>query len=306
VRQLLGGFLGGASELTVLDKLTYAGSLTNLDSIPNDAYRFVLGDICDQSIIATLIRDNDVVVNFAAESHVDRSISNPSAFIDTNIRGTQTILDEIKNYSSKRFLQISTDEVYGSVETGSWTEDSPLLPNSPYSASKAAADLISRSYFKTYGLDIRITRSSNNYGPYQFPEKLIPLAITNILRGKRVPVYGTGLNVRDWLHIDDNCEAIHKALLNGQPGEIYNIGGGNEVTNLQIVKSIMNILGVDEQEYIEFVPDRKGHDLRYSVDTTKTFTHLGISPKVDFFEGLKQTVSWYVSNEIWWAEKVIV
>jgi dTDP-glucose 4,6-dehydratase len=304
VRKLVDGSFHGASEITVLDKLTYAGNLKNLDSIPSDAFRFVQADICDQSAISDFIRDVDVIVNFAAESHVDRSINNPGDFIETNIKGVQTLLNEMKNYNDKTFIQISTDEVYGSINEGSWSETSPLLPNSPYSASKAAAEMILRSYFKTYGLDIRITRSSNNYGPYQHPEKLIPLVITNILRNKKIPVYGEGTNVRDWLHVDDNCESIHEVILRGKPGEIYNIGGGNELSNIELIRKILNSFQKCEQGNIDFVVDRKGHDLRYSISTDKISTEIGISPKINFNVGLESTIDWYKNNFSWWVDKV--
>ena len=285
VRRLIDGTLGGASEVTVLDKLTYAGTLTNLDSVPKDSYRFVHGDICDQSLVANLVKEHDAVVNFAAESHVDRSITNPGAFVDTNIRGTQVILDEIKKNPEKRFLQISTDEVYGTISEGSWREDFPLLPNSPYSASKASADLLTRAYFRTFGLNVSITRCSNNYGPNQFPEKVIPLFVTNLIDEKKVPLYGDGMNIRDWLHVDDHCRGIHLVLMGGRAGEIYNIGGGQELSNKELTMKILSIFGRNE-ESIEFVPDRLGHDFRYSVNIEKISKELGYSPLVNFEEGI--------------------
>ena len=299
VRRLIDGTLGGASEVTVLDKLTYAGTLTNLDSVPKDSYRFVHGDICDQSLVATLVKEHDAVVNFAAESHVDRSISNPGAFVDTNIRGTQVILDEIKKNPEKRFLQISTDEVYGTIREGSWGEDFPLLPNSPYSASKASADLLTRAYFRTFGLNASITRCSNNYGPNQFPEKVIPLFVTNLIDEKKVPLYGDGMNIRDWLHVDDHCRGIHLVLRGGRAGEIYNIGGGQELSNKELTMKILSIFGRNE-ESIEFVPDRLGHDFRYSVNIEKISKELGYSPLVNFEEGITGVIDWYRKNEAWW------
>jgi len=299
VRRLIDGTLGGASEVTVLDKLTYAGTLTNLDSVPKDSYRFVHGDICDQSLVATLVKEHDAVVNFAAESHVDRSITNPGAFVDTNIRGTQVILDEIKRNPEKRFLQISTDEVYGTIREGSWGEDFPLLPNSPYSASKASADLLTRAYFRTFGLNASITRCSNNYGPNQFPEKVIPLFVTNLIDEKKVPLYGDGMNIRDWLHVDDHCRGIHLVLMGGRAGEIYNIGGGQELSNKELTMKILSIFGRNE-ESIEFVPDRLGHDFRYSVNIEKISKELGYSPLINFEEGITGVIDWYRKNEAWW------
>jgi dTDP-glucose 4,6-dehydratase len=299
VRRLIDGTLGGASEVTVLDKLTYAGTLTNLDSVPKDSYRFVHGDICDQSLVTTLVKEHDAIVNFAAESHVDRSITNPGAFVDTNIRGTQVILDEIKKKPEKRFLQISTDEVYGTIREGSWGEDFPLLPNSPYSASKASADLLTRAYFRTFGLNASITRCSNNYGSNQFPEKVIPLFVTHLIDEKKVPLYGDGMNIRDWLHVDDHCRGIHLVLRGGRAGEIYNIGGGQELSNKELTMKILSIFGRNE-ESIEYVPDRLGHDFRYSVNIEKISKELGYSPLVNFEEGITGVIDWYRKNEAWW------
>jgi dTDP-glucose 4,6-dehydratase len=240
------------------------------------------------------------VVNFAAESHVDRSIASSRVFIETNISGVQTLLDAIKGSKRNiRFVQISTDEVYGSIKSGAWTENMLLLPNSPYSASKAGGELIARAYHVTHGIDLVITRSSNNYGPYHFPEKLIPLFITNLIEGKKVPVYGTGVNVRDWLHVDDHCRGIYAVLMNGRSGEVYNIGGGRELTNNEVTTLILDAMGADESS-IEYVEDRKGHDLRYSVDWTKINRELGYEPQVKFEAGLKQTINWYRENEVWW------
>jgi dTDP-glucose 4,6-dehydratase len=246
-----------------------------------------------------LVAETDAVVNFAAESHVDRSITNPRSFIETNIKGTHTLLEATRRAGEKRYLQISTDEVYGTINEGSWSEDYPLLPNSPYSASKASADLITRSYFRTFGLNASITRCSNNYGPNQFPEKVIPFFITNLMDGKKVPLYGDGLNVRDWLHVDDHCRGIHSVLLNGRPGEIYNIGGGEELTNKELTNIILKAFGKSD-ESIEYVPDRLGHDFRYSVNIKKISSELDYSPQVKFNEGIKETIKWYQENESWW------
>jgi dTDP-glucose 4,6-dehydratase len=295
------GELKDISAVRVLDKLTYAGIAENLASasiIQN--YSFIQGDICDSSIVSQLISEVDAVVNFAAESHVDRSISGASDFVQTNIVGVQVLLDAIKASGKKiRFLQVSTDEVYGSIEKGSWSEDWPLQPNSPYSASKASGELLARSYNKTHGMDVVITRCSNNYGTHHFPEKLIPLFITNLLEGKKVPVYGTGLNVRDWLHVDDHCRGIYSVLINGLSGEVYNIGGGRELTNNEITRLILEAMDANESS-IEYVEDRKGHDLRYSVDWTKINRDLGYEPQVEFEVGLRNTIQWYRDNEAWW------
>jgi dTDP-glucose 4,6-dehydratase len=299
VRRIVDGSLKGITELLVLDKLTYAGTLRNFDSIPSNSFEFIQGDICDEGLVSKLTSRVDAVVNFAAESHVDRSISNPASFIETNIKGTQTLLDAAKTLGDKRYVQISTDEVYGTISEGSWTEDFPLLPNSPYSASKASADLITRSYFRTFGLNASITRCSNNYGPNQFPEKVIPLFITNLMDGKKVPLYGEGLNVRDWLHVDDHCRGIHSVLLKGKAGEIYNIGGGEELTNRELTEIILASFGKGE-ENIEYVPDRLGHDFRYSVNIEKISTELGYQPKVPFKEGIREAIKWYQDNESWW------
>jgi dTDP-glucose 4,6-dehydratase len=295
------GELVGVSHVTVLDKLTYAGLRENLPQASSvSGHSFHHGDICDAQLVASLLSDVDAVINFAAESHVDRSISGAADFIQANIVGVQVLLDAIKASGRDiRFLQISTDEVYGSIETGSWTEDWPLQPNSPYSASKAGGELLARSYFKTHGLDVVITRCSNNYGTHHFPEKLIPLFITNLLEGKKVPVYGTGKNVRDWLHVDDHCRGIFKVLMNGKAGQIYNIGGGRELTNIDITNLLLEAMGADESS-IEYVEDRKGHDLRYSVDWKKINSELGYEPQVNFEDGLKDTIQWYRDNQAWW------
>lgn len=301
VRMIASGDLQGISSLKVLDKLTYAGVKENISSAENlPLYEFFRGDICERALVAELISDVDAVINFAAESHVDRSITGASEFVQTNIVGVQVLLDEIKaSERDIRFLQVSTDEVYGSIESGSWTEDWPLQPNSPYSASKAGGELLARSYNRTHGMDVVITRCSNNYGTHHFPEKLIPLFITNLIEGKKVPVYGTGENVRDWLHVNDHCRGIHSVLLNGRSGEVYNIGGGRELTNNEITRLILEAMGADESS-IEYVEDRKGHDLRYSVDWTKINRELGYEPKVKFEDGLKETIQWYRNNESWW------
>lgn len=299
VRRIIDGTYSGFSSVTVLDKLTYAGTLTNLSELPADSFEFVKGDICDSEIVGRLVNEHDLVVNFAAESHVDRSINGARDFVITNVLGTQTLLDAVKSSNVKTYLHVSTDEVYGTIEKGSWPETDPLLPNSPYAATKASADLICRSYFKTHSMDIRITRCSNNYGRNQFPEKVIPLFVTNLIDNKKVPIYGSGLNVRDWLHVDDHCSGIYLALMNGSAGEIYNIGGGTELTNIELTRKIIRILGRDESS-IEYVEDRKGHDIRYSVDITKISNELGYSPKISWEDGLRETIDWYLENEAWW------
>ena len=301
VRRALEGSLTNISSIVVLDKLTYAGVEDNLKSVSNNpGYQFIHGDICDADLVSSLIETVDAVVNFAAESHVDRSIASASAFVETNTTGVQVMLDAIKKVGpSKRFLQVSTDEVYGSIESGSWDEEFPLQPNSPYSASKAGGELLARAFHKTYNMDVVTTRCSNNYGSHHFPEKLIPLFITNLLEGKKVPVYGNGINVRDWLHVDDHCRGIHKVLMGGRAGEIYNIGGGRELTNLEITHLILAAMDADESS-IEYVEDRKGHDLRYSVDWSKINRELGYEPLVKFENGLSETIDWYRNNPEWW------
>lgn len=288
------------------DKLTYAGNLENLADIANNSnYLFVKGDIVNQELIEYIVKtyEIDVIVNFAAESHVDRSIRSSTEFVITNIIGTQTLLDVAKNHSI-RFIQISTDEVYGSLgPTGFFTEQTPLSPNSPYSASKASADMLVRSYHKTYGLNTNITRCSNNYGPYQYPEKLIPLMIINAILRKTLPVYGNGKNIRDWLHVLDHCAAIDLVIHKGKPGEIYNIGGNNERTNLEIVELIVEKLGAPK-DLITFVPDRLGHDYRYAIDSRKIQTELGWEPSYSFEEGINDTISWYLEHEKWWKKLI--
>ncbi|CAB4863121.1 MAG: dTDP-glucose 4,6-dehydratase [Actinobacteria bacterium] len=299
VRRVVDGSLKGVSSITVLDKLTYAGTLTNLQKLTKDSFQFIHGDICDTNLVNEIIPGFDTVINFAAESHVDRSIAGSREFVTTNVLGVQNLLDAAKNSGIERFVHVSTDEVYGTIPEGSWPETDPLLPNSPYAASKAAADLLARSYHRTHGLDVRVTRCSNNYGPYQFPEKVIPLFVTNLIEGRKVPVYGSGLNVRDWLHVDDHCQAIHAVLTKGKAGEIYNIGGGLELTNLELTQMILQSFNRGS-ESIDYVEDRKGHDLRYSVDWTKINRELGYEPQVKFEDGLKDTIQWYRDNETWW------
>uniref|UniRef100_A0A7C4EVG9 dTDP-glucose 4,6-dehydratase n=1 Tax=Desulfomonile tiedjei TaxID=2358 RepID=A0A7C4EVG9_9BACT len=291
-------------RITNLDLLTYAGNLANLEEAEAypDRYRFVRGDIADRELVDSLLADKpDVVVNFAAESHVDRSILDSSSFVRTNILGVQVLLDACRAHDIDRFVQISTDEVYGSLgPMGAFTEEHALAPNSPYSASKAAADLLVRAYHKTHGLNVVTTRCSNNYGPYQFPEKLIPLMITNAMEEKELPVYGDGLHVRDWIYVTDHCRAIDLIMREGKPGEVYNIGGGNELPNIDIVKLILKILGKPDN-LIRFVEDRPGHDRRYAMDTTKLRRELGWKPLVAFEEGMALTVRWYQENEAWWT-----
>lgn len=299
VKHLLNGSLRGVSKLTILDKLTYAGTRSNFENLDTQNFDFVEGDICDQALVEKLVAHHDAIINFAAESHVDRSISKSRDFIVTNILGTHTILEAVRKNENVTFLQVSTDEVYGSIESGASLEDDLLLPNSPYAASKASADLLVRSYFKTYDLNVLITRSSNNYGPNQFPEKLIPLFITNLLENKTVPVYGGGKNIRDWLHVDDHCRGIHLALTNGKPGSIYNIGGGTQISNIDLTQRLIQILGKDETS-ISYVQDRLGHDFRYSINHNKITSELGYRPSVQFETGLLETVDWYQENTSWW------
>lgn len=286
-----------------LDLLTYAGNPENLKDIadkPN--YTFVKGDIADARLVNDIVPKVDYIVNFAAESHVDRSIEDPSVFIRTNVMGTQVLLDAARKHGVERYLQISTDEVYGSLgPTGYFTEGTPLAPNSPYSASKAGADLLVKAYHETYGLTALITRCSNNYGPYQFPEKLIPFFIKRLLNNQTVPVYGDGLNVRDWLHVEDHCSAIDLVLQKGRIGEVYNIGGNNEKTNIEITKLVLAGLNKPES-MIEYVQDRMGHDRRYAIDSSKIQRELGWAPKITFEEGITQTISWYLDNRAWWEK----
>ena len=287
-------------EIVNLDALTYCGNLENLEDIEdNPNYSFVKGNIGDEDLVDGIVSKVDYVVNFAAESHVDRSIEDPQIFIKSNILGTQVLLDAAKKYQIIKYLQVSTDEVYGTLgESGYFTENSPLQPNSPYSASKAGGDLITRAYGETFDLPINITRCSNNYGPYQFPEKLIPLMISNTLEDKKLPIYGDGKNVRDWLHVLDHCRAIDLVLHEGKLGEVYNIGGNNEKQNIEIVKLILDELDKDES-LIEFVTDRLGHDRRYAIDSTKIQNDLGWSPEYTFEKGIKETIQWYLDNQEW-------
>ncbi len=283
----------------VLDKLTYAGNLDNLrDVIEDPRFTFIKGDICEPGVVLRAAEGAEVIVNFAAETHVDRSILSSEAFVRTDVIGTFTLLETVKQLGTERYVQISTDEVYGSIAEGSFKEDDPLKPSSPYSASKAGADLLVNSYWVTHKLPVLITRSSNNYGPYQYPEKLIPLFITNALEDKPLPLYGDGLNVRDWLFVKDNCEGIDVVMHKGEPGEVYNIGADNERTNIEITKRILAFLEKPES-LIRPVEDRKGHDRRYSVESTK-LKNLGWSPTTDFEHGMEQTVKWYIENRWWW------
>ncbi|TXH40757.1 MAG: dTDP-glucose 4,6-dehydratase [Actinobacteria bacterium] len=302
VRRLLGGAYPrlGEVSVTVLDKLTYAGVLANLDPVADHpAYTFVRGDICDAELLSDVVPGHDAIVHFAAESHVDRSITEPSGFVLTNVLGTQKLLQAAVESGVERFLHVSTDEVYGSIDSGSWDESAPLEPNSPYAASKASSDLMVRAFHQTFGLDTVTTRCSNNYGPYQFPEKVIPLFVTNLMAGKQVPLYGDGLNVRDWLHVDDHCAGIALALEKGRSGEVYNIGGGTELTNLELTQRLLAAMGADDS-MVERVPDRKGHDRRYSLDISKIGEQLGYAPQVTLDHGLADTIEWYRAHPEWW------
>jgi dTDP-glucose 4,6-dehydratase len=298
VRTLLAHDAPDAPRITVLDKLTYAGTLDNLQ-LGHPRLEFVHGDIRDAELVDKLMADTDQVVHFAAESHVDRSITGADDFVLTNVVGTQTLLDAALRHGVGPFVHISTDEVYGSVESGSATEEDPLRPSSPYSASKASSDLLALAYHRTHGLDVRVTRCSNNYGPHQFPEKVIPLFITNLLDGQRVPLYGDGRNVRDWLHVDDHCHGVELVRTKGRPGEVYNLGGGTELTNKDLTGLLLRACGAG-WDSVRHVEDRKGHDLRYSVDWTKARTELGYRPRHDFTTGLAATVAWYRDHRTWW------
>jgi dTDP-glucose 4,6-dehydratase len=302
VRSLLTGAYPAYADadVVVLDLLTYAGTLTNLAPCAADPrLRFVRGDIRDPGVVAEVMSGTDVVVHFAAESHVDRSIAGAADFVSTNVVGTQVLLQAALECGVSRFVHVSTDEVYGSIDQGAWPESHPLEPNSPYSASKAASDLLARSYHRTHGLPVCITRCSNNYGQHQFPEKVIPLFVTNLLDGKKVPLYGDGLNVRDWLHVDDHCRGIQLVAEKGRDGEVYNIGGGTELTNSELTLRLLDAVGADES-MIERVTDRKGHDRRYCVDWSKIADELGYAPRVSFDEGLAGTVRWYADHRSWW------
>lgn len=290
-------------NLINLDLLTYAGNIHNLDDIKdNPHYHFVKGNIVNRELVTHLVHEFNIdhIVNFAAESHVDRSILHPEVFVETNVQGTLALLDVTKREGVEKFLQVSTDEVYGTLgATGYFTEESPLQPNSPYSASKASADMMVRAYYETYGLNVNITRCSNNYGPYQFPEKLIPLMTSNGMEGKDLPIYGNGKNIRDWLYVSDHCQAIDLVLRDGKPGEVYNVGGHNERTNNEIVHLIVDNLGISE-DHIKYVKDRLGHDKRYAIDPTKIETELGWKPEYTFDTGIVKTIDWYKDNEDWW------
>ena len=283
-----------------LDALTYCGNLENLDDVKdNPNYKFVHGNICDRDLVRELVKECDYVVNFAAESHVDNSIKHPEIFVETNVQGTLNLLQACKELGIERYLQVGTDEVYGSVgKTGYFYETTPIQPNSPYSASKASADLLVRAYYETYGLPVLNTRCSNNYGPYQYPEKLIPFFISKLLKNEKVPVYGDGLNVRDWLYVYDHCEAIDVVLHKGKIGEVYNIGGHNEKTNMEITRLILNEMGKDESS-IEYVADRLGHDRRYAIANDKITSELGWKPSITFEEGIKLTIDWYLNHQDW-------
>jgi dTDP-glucose 4,6-dehydratase len=300
VRNLLSGAYGETDvQVTVLDKLTYAGSLESLAPVrDHPGFTFVYGDICDTGLLAELMPGHDAVVHFAAETHVDRSITNAAAFVRTNMLGASAILQAAKDARVPRVVHISTDEVYGSIEAGAWTEQSPLMPNSPYAAAKAGADLMARAFSRTYGLDVSVTRCSNNYGPYQHPEKIIPRFVTSLMAGGTVQLYGDGLNVRDWLHVEDHCRGIHLVLNQGRAGEVYNIGGGLEMTNRQLTSILLEICGAGPDR-IRTVADRPGHDRRYALDDSK-LRALGYAPQVPFEEGLASTVAWYLDNPGWW------
>ena len=303
VRNVLNGAWGGTepAQVTVIDKLTYAGNVANLAPVLGDArLRFIEGDILDRLLVDELVEQSDAIVHFAAESHVDRSILGAADFVMTNVVGTQVLLDSALRHAITKVVHVSTDEVYGSILDGSWDEDRPLEPSSPYSASKAASDLFARSYYRTHGLPVVVTRCSNNYGPYQFPEKVIPLFVTNLLEDNTVPLYGDGANVRDWLHVDDHCRGIHLVLDNGRPGEVYNIGGGIELSNRELTGRLLDACGASWDRVVN-VEDRKGHDLRYSVDIRKIRDELGYEPQVNFEKGLQETVEWYAERRDWWG-----
>ncbi|GGQ19296.1 dTDP-glucose 4,6-dehydratase [Streptosporangium pseudovulgare] len=290
------GFTG--ARVTVVDALTYAGNRANLPAA-HPRLTFVQGDVCDLALLREVLPGHDAVVHFAAESHVDRSVYGAAEFVRSNVGGTATVLEAARLTGTPRVVCVSTDEVYGSIATGSWTEDFPLLPNSPYAASKAGADLIARAYWRTYGMDVLVTRCCNNYGPYQHVEKLIPRFVTNLLSGLQVPLYGDGWNVREWLHVEDHCRAVQRVLTDGTAGEVYNIGGGHELSNLELTSALLELCGAD-WSMVRHVADRPGHDLRYSLDDTRLRTRLGWAPQVGFDRGLAETVAWYRDNPGWW------
>jgi dTDP-glucose 4,6-dehydratase len=304
VKHILNNSKNDDLQVLVLDKLTYAGTLENLSEVidkPN--LEFIQGDICNSNLVEKLISNCDRVINFAAESHVDRSIVSAEEFVSTNVLGTQVILEAIRKKPSIKFIQVSTDEVYGSIESGSWDENFPLKPNSPYAASKASADLITLAYQKTYSLDLMISRCCNNYGPNQFPEKIIPLFITNLIQGKKIPIYGDGLNVREWIHVDDHCRGLEQIFENGKAGEVYNLGSNAEFTNLELTTELLKSFGLGEDK-INYVADRLGHDRRYSLDFEKAANILGFKPGITFESGLLETIEWYKNNSNWWKSKV--
>lgn len=298
VRTLLASAEPGTPRITALDSLTYAGTTANLE-IGHPRLEFVHGDIRDAALVDRLTAEADQVVHFAAESHVDRSIHAASDFVHTNVVGTQNLLDAALRHGVGPFVHVSTDEVYGSVESGAATEEHPLRPSSPYAASKASGDLLALSYHRTHGLDVRVTRCSNNYGPHQFPEKLVPLFVTHLLDGRRVPLYGDGRNVRDWLHVDDHCRGVDLVRTRGRAGEVYNIGGGTELSNRELTGLLLDACGAGPDR-VDHVEDRKGHDLRYAVDCSKAREELGYRPRRDFAAGLAETVAWYRDNRAWW------
>ncbi|MFI9203893.1 dTDP-glucose 4,6-dehydratase [Streptomyces sp. NPDC053048] len=302
VRATLRGELPGAAgtRVTVLDKLTYSGNRANLDPVAGlPGYRFVEGDTCDPATVEEAVAGQDAIVHFAAESHVDRSIDSARQFVTTNVLGTQILLEAASRHGVGRFVHVSTDEVYGSIDHGSWTEDAPLSPNVPYAATKAGSDLLALAWHRTRGLDVVVTRCTNNYGHYQFPEKVIPLFVTNLLDGGRVPLYGDGGNRRDWLHVSDHCRAIQLVLRSGRGGEVYHIGGGTELTNEELTRRLLAACGADWSR-VDHVQDRQGHDRRYSLDITKIRDELGYEPRVRFEDGLAATVAWYRANRPWW------
>jgi dTDP-glucose 4,6-dehydratase len=303
VRSCFDGTFADVTHVTVLDKLTYAGSVKNLEKVNKEEnFRFVLGDICDQRLVSSEIKNIDAVINFAAESHVDRSIESSNQFINTNIVGLNNLLNSLKDYNPKaRFLQVSTDEVYGSIEYGSASEDYGLNPSSPYSASKAAGDLLALAFCHTFKLDIMVTRGSNNYGSHQFPEKMIPLFITNALEGKKIPIYGNGQNIRNWIHVKDHCMAIYEILLKGKSSEVYNIGGNIEMSNSEVANLIIQKLDLPSTLF-QYVEDRPGHDYRYSLNSTKLKNVIGFEPVITFLEGIEETIYWYKNNKSWWQK----